>query len=298
MQKKGGYETTSKKIWLFASLVFLSVIGTVSSAGEHKNLLIGGIGQDSDPLKNTDLQNFAKANDADYVPTYNKGLVLDIVNTQLAAFSIPTSQNGLAKPELKNKHYDTIFAYSGGTRSAVTAMTHQGVTADKLVLISPISGIDINYDKQIKEILSSGTILEIYQSNDDVIDPLFDVVQKRFSMNYVADLAKDFPDQIIIHDYQNSDDPENLLDRIFQGSNIHKKMDDIAAEDLAEFRQSSKQLPSLPIVGDQTESIKQEATDLWDSISAWTSTWVDMIQKGLPLIFDMLEKLVDMLGKL
>jgi len=161
-------------------------------------------------------------------------------------------------------------------------MTHQGVTSDRLVLISPISGLDINYDKQIKEILSRGTILEIYQSNDDVIDPLFDVVQKRFSMDYVAELAKEFPNQIIIHDYQNSDDPKNLLDQIFQGINIHKKIDDIAAEDLVESRQSSDQLPSFPNVGDQTKSIKQEAADWWDSISAWTSTWVDMIQNGLP----------------
>ena len=273
---------SSNNVWLLLLVLFLSVIGIASGTNEHKNLLIGGIGQNSDPLKNMDLQKFAEDNDAIYVPTYNKGLLLDVVNTQLAAFSIPTSQNGLAKLELKNQHYDTIFAYSGGTRSAVTAMTHQGVTADRLVLISPISALDIDYDRQIKEILSKGTILEIYQSSDDVIDPLFDIVQKRFSMDYVAELAKEFPHQIVIHNYQNSEDPKNLLDRIFQGVNIHKQLDDIAAEDLAESMQNSKQLHSFPDAGDQKGSIKQEATDWWGSILTWTSTWVDMVHNGLP----------------
>ncbi|MFZ3092702.1 MAG: pro-sigmaK processing inhibitor BofA family protein [Methanothrix sp.] len=273
---------SSDKGWLLALVLFISVIGIASGTNEHKNLLIGGIGQNSDPLKNIDLQKFAKDNDAIYVPTYNKGLFLDVVNTQLAAFSIPTSQNGLAKPELKNQQYDTIFAYSGGTRSAVTAMTHQGVTADRLVLISPISALDMNYDKQIKEILSKGTILEIYQSSDDVIDPLFDVVQKRFSMNYVAELAKEFPNQIAVHNYQNSEGPKNLLDRIFQGVNIHKQLDDIAAEDLADAKKSSEQLHSFPNVGDRKGSIKQEATGWWDSISTWTSAWDDMVHNGLP----------------
>lgn len=41
--------------------------------------------------------------------------------------------------------------------------------------------------------------------------------------------------------------------------------------------------PSYSYIEDQTGSTKEYATDWWDSISAWISAWVDMIQKRLPL---------------
>ena len=61
-------------------------------------------------------------------------------------------------------HYGTIFAHSGGARTAVTAMLYQGVTADRLVLIDPARGLESNteYISEIQQLLDRGVDIEYY----------------------------------------------------------------------------------------------------------------------------------------
>jgi tetratricopeptide (TPR) repeat protein len=100
--------------------------------------------------------------------------------------------NGLTDERLNpskdgvGKHYDTIYAHSGGARTAVTALLYQGVTADKLVLISPANGgeDDELYKQELQTLLDSKKVGEIvfYQSSDPKADAAFmnDLWQTRF----------------------------------------------------------------------------------------------------------------------
>ncbi len=88
-----------------------------------------------------------------------------------------TNLNGLTDERLNpsndgvGDHYVTIYAHSGGARTAVTALLYQGVTADRLVLISPARGIQDqkDYNKDLQRLLDSGIVKEIvvYQSESD-----------------------------------------------------------------------------------------------------------------------------------
>ena len=153
------------------------------------NLIIGGIRQKGpDSAENPDYVNFANDNNATYVPTYYTGNdITDALQVQNTAAAIPirTYENGLLDPELNNQHYTTIISYSGGTRSAVTALCIQGVTADTLVLISPMKGAmtQTTYDQEIQEILNNGTVKQIVvlQSPDDKPSASFLGYQAKFS---------------------------------------------------------------------------------------------------------------------
>ncbi len=74
-------------------------------------------------------------------------------------------------PELNNRHYNTVYSYSGGTRSIITAILLQGVTCDTLVLISPIKGLVESeiYENEIEQLLTSRAVKKIivYQSAND-----------------------------------------------------------------------------------------------------------------------------------
>ena len=88
-----------------------------------------------------------------------------------------TELNGLTDDRLNpsedgvGDHYGTIYAHSGGARTAVTALLYQGVTADKLVLTSPAKGDldDERYKWEIQRLLDLGIVKEIvvYQSDAD-----------------------------------------------------------------------------------------------------------------------------------
>jgi len=88
-----------------------------------------------------------------------------------------TELNGLTDQRLNpskdgvGDHYGTIYVHSGGARTAVTALLYQGVTADKLVLISPAKGLmtDAEYNMELQRLLESGIVKEIvvYQSSLD-----------------------------------------------------------------------------------------------------------------------------------
>jgi len=164
------------------------VIPQVYNQGKP-NLFIGGIQQKGpDPNQNDQAyRTFADQNQAIYVPTYYSGdLIKDGVEVDNAAQSIRTYENGLKDAALNDQKYGTIFAYSGGTTSVVTAMAEQNVKADTLILISPMRGglgqgaslaassdLKSNFDwqgefaKNIQKILASGTKIIVIQSPDD-----------------------------------------------------------------------------------------------------------------------------------
>lgn len=138
----------SKVLSIAVVLILIMVIpGVVSGAQKEvygagrPNLLIGGIDQSPNTL-DKGYANFADKYNAVYVPTYYSGnIALDAIEVDKAtsASYIADDQNGLTRPELRDT-YDTIFAYSGGTRSALTAMIYLDLKANTLVLISPICG--------------------------------------------------------------------------------------------------------------------------------------------------------------
>lgn len=139
------------------------------------NLIIGGIRQDSsNPEENTKYTKFADNNNAAYVPTYYSGQSKDGIDENLkrlgdgmqvayAAYSIPSSENGLSSPALNEKPYTTIISYSGGTASAVAALDKQGVTCDTLILVSPMKALlfETDYQKAIKRILDENKVKNI-----------------------------------------------------------------------------------------------------------------------------------------
>jgi hypothetical protein len=143
----------------FALLIAMlfSIVG--NGQNEPKNLLIGGIWTTEDD-KSTN-NGYAKKLDAELIPTYGGGYVQDLFavrdatpeekfytkdpDTGILIFKDikpkATDLNGLTDERLqKGKSYDTIYSHSGGTRTAVSALLYQGVTAEKLVLISPTTG--------------------------------------------------------------------------------------------------------------------------------------------------------------
>jgi hypothetical protein len=166
-----------------------------------KNLLIGGIGQSADNQQTN--RNWADQftqnglGETEYVPTYSKGGfegVNDVPDVSKAtpkytvykdsstgaitpvpgtASYTPDDNNGLTSDLLgynqhETIHYDTIYAHSGGARTAVTALLYQHVTADTLVLIAPAMGPMEKevYDWEIQQLLDSGIVnkIVVYQS--------------------------------------------------------------------------------------------------------------------------------------
>lgn len=182
-----------------ASCVVIGQTVTVTDPGvaSSRNLLIGGIWQTANDQ--TINQGYAKLLDADYVPTYYEGFFSDPISvidatpiytaiidpsTGATTYMIeesyqPTDSNGLTSNLLTsdpsnpsdNDHYDTIYAHSGGARTAVTALLYQDVTAEKLVLISPAKGPidDECYYWELQKLLDSKIVKEIvvYQSEVD-----------------------------------------------------------------------------------------------------------------------------------
>jgi hypothetical protein len=154
------------------TLLMMMVIPCVVSGAQKEvygagrpNLLIGGIGQSPDTL-DKGYTDFAEKYNAVYVPTYYSGnIILDAIEANKARGSyVANDQNGLSRSELKGQTYGTIFAYSGGTRSVLTALEYQGVKADTLVLISPISGTNEdqnNYYEELKQVLDLGIVKNI-----------------------------------------------------------------------------------------------------------------------------------------
>jgi hypothetical protein len=211
----------SLKMWHLALMSFLIMLfsGVVygdeirmppDSPGVYgegrSNLLIGGIGQNGpNPGANPEYTMIADQIGAMYIPTYYSGDPgKDSAQVNYAAswsktYIYPngltyqaTYQNGLKNNALTGKTYNTIFAYSGGTTTAVTALDKQVVKCHTLILISPMRGtpyenplipIDIQttltqanqdklYKEQVKGLLDSGAVqrIVVIQSSDDIPD--------------------------------------------------------------------------------------------------------------------------------
>jgi hypothetical protein len=132
------------KMKLLASILLLIMMLSGTTCGY--NLLLGGINQSKPCVEpcssaaNDDYKEIAASLDAYYFPMYY--LPSDEENAEevrKAALGEASEQNGLDNGALKNRFYETILAYSGGTATAITAMADQGVTCDTLILVSPIS---------------------------------------------------------------------------------------------------------------------------------------------------------------
>ena len=164
------------------------------AASGSDNLLIGGIWQD----QNSQALNlkYAELLGAKFVPTYYSddgtldkawGFVADPASVQTATpwykydlktgervghFDyLPNDRNGLNNALISGNDddYDTIYAHSGGARTAVTAMLYQGVTADKLVLIDPARGVQLeaDYEYEIQKLLDKDVDIDYYYYKAD-----------------------------------------------------------------------------------------------------------------------------------
>jgi len=128
-----------------ASILVMLFLGV--ACGE--NLLLGGIDQEkpvcAEPCSsytNTNYKAIAAGLGADYIPMYYEDRDSNVNEVRKAALGEATEQNGLENGALKNHHYETIVAYSGGTSTAVTALADKakyGLTCDTLILVSPMA---------------------------------------------------------------------------------------------------------------------------------------------------------------
>jgi len=70
--------------------------------------------------------------------------------------SHPTEFNGLKDPDIIDCYYDTVYSYSGGTRTVVTAIRKYNLRCRKLVLISPMRVLpEASYKKELEELLKN-----------------------------------------------------------------------------------------------------------------------------------------------
>jgi hypothetical protein len=178
---------------VFVLLMIILFSSVVSGQDKPKNLLIGGIfTTEGDKITN---QGYAGKLDAKLVPTYGGGEVQDLAAVRDATPEEKfytkdpdtgilimkdvkpkaTDLNGLTSEYLqRGEKYDTIYSHSGGTRTAVSALLYQGVTAEKLVLISPTTGgLTSKHQElfkwELQQLLDLGIVKEIvvYQAEED-----------------------------------------------------------------------------------------------------------------------------------
>jgi uncharacterized repeat protein (TIGR01451 family) len=142
-----------------------------------RNLFINGILLSPEGTS-PKYEEFARSQKAEWAKVYNTGrLKDDIAQVQKATPGIayePTEINGLTNPTIVNPNctYDTVYAYSGGTRTALTAILNFNLRCKKLVLISPIAGFNLlpRYKDELASALSPSygvEKIEIYQSYHD-----------------------------------------------------------------------------------------------------------------------------------
>ena len=161
------------------------------------NLFVNGIGLFPGSGGNTRYEDFARKQDAKWVRVYNTGsLTKDIWHVVQATprpFSgraRPTQFNGLKDPSIIDCCYNTVYAYSGGTRTVVTAIRKYNLRCKKLVLISPMRVLpEASYKRELEELLKneeSGGCgvkeIEIYQSSKDEL-PFGHIYQAYFAID-------------------------------------------------------------------------------------------------------------------
>jgi parallel beta-helix repeat protein len=154
------------------------IINIEGSSGSP-NLFVNGInlrfGSDS-AIK---YEEFARHREAGWVPTYYTGYAVvpppgftsDVMHVDYATppTITPTDYNGLTNPLITNHDYDTCYAYSGGTRTVVTAIGYYNLKCKKVILISPMSGVYDAYKSELEDLLQNKGVeeIEIYQSPQD-----------------------------------------------------------------------------------------------------------------------------------
>ena len=146
------------------------------------NLFVNGIGLFPGPDGAEKYDEFARNQDAKWVRVYNTGSlakdVWHVVRATPRPFTgrpRPTAFNGLKDPDITDCHYDTVYAYSGGTRTVVTAIRKYNLRCRKLVLISPMRVVPAaTFKKELEELLKNEASegygvkeIEIHQSSKD-----------------------------------------------------------------------------------------------------------------------------------
>jgi hypothetical protein len=175
----------------------------IEESSGSPNLFVNGINLKfgSDGAKKYD--EFARNQQAVWVPTYYTGYTLiappgftsDVDNVIFATpgaigapkeILIPTNYNGLTQPLITEHSYDTVYAYSGGTRTVLTAIRYYNLRCKKLVLISPMSGPQFpgTYKKELEDVLQNKGVeqIEIYQSAKDIL-PIGNLYQAKFDLD-------------------------------------------------------------------------------------------------------------------
>lgn len=173
------------------TLVTSAYVVNIEGSGGSPNLFVNGIGLKVGSVGAKKYPEFARSMQADWVPAYNTGYLLtDIANVQYATPEdldnprvTPTPSNGLTRSEVTNRSYDTCYGYSGGTRTLVSAIRYSKLICNKVILISPISGVQKRgtYRKEIGDLLQRRGVktIEIYQSSKDKL-PFGNVYQAYF----------------------------------------------------------------------------------------------------------------------
>jgi len=104
------------------------------------NLFVNGIGLFPGPDGAEKYDEFARKQNAKWVRLYNTGSlakdVWHVVRATPRPFTgrpRPTEFNGLKDPDITDCRYDIVYAYSGGTRTAVTAIRKYNLRCRKAV---------------------------------------------------------------------------------------------------------------------------------------------------------------------
>ena len=164
------------------------------TSSSQVNLFLNGIDLQFGTNWARKYDEFAIRVNAAWIPVYYSGsIALDVIHVENATPGspgfpvIPTDYNGLTQPLVVNHLYDTVFAYSGGTRTALSAIRLYNLRCKRLVLISPMSGLQSPgmYKWELEQILSQGFVQEIviYQSENDKDLPFDNLYQVKFDQN-------------------------------------------------------------------------------------------------------------------
>jgi uncharacterized repeat protein (TIGR01451 family) len=173
-------------------------------------LFVNGIDYKAGSAMETKYEEFTKSINAFWVPVYYSGnREWDALHVQKATPNgiipfEPTIYNGLKNPLITEHYYDCVYAYSGGTRTVLTAIRYYNLRCKKLVLISPISGIQIPSDTYRREIEDAVNIygveeIIIYQSSKDKLwigglyQEKFDPIDPWLNENNITLIDEEFP---------------------------------------------------------------------------------------------------------
>lgn len=157
---------------------------TLGASAEPANLFVNGINLKTGTTGSRKYSEFSRDQDAQWVPVYYSGsTVTDIANVyhatplhigETSANITPTDLNGLTEPLVTDGVYDTCYAYSGGTRTLITAIRLYNLQCNTVVLISPICGVQVpgTYKQELEDIYINKGVnkIIIYQSEKDHLD--------------------------------------------------------------------------------------------------------------------------------